>query len=105
MRKQQRFYSHILVDIQTSPLFFWKKTNAILNDLSLQGFCIQLVEEDQKLKANQSITLYLYVSHEKYKFTGTIRWYDPQQKKAGGVFSSPLSQETFDKMMNHFLTR
>lgn len=87
-----RFESHALVEIKTGWMPF-SHASAVLLDLSLGGFKIEFVNP-VKIKTNVPMTMsiplapFQILSPAKLKTKIVIKWYDPKQLRAGGIFEN-----------------
>lgn len=85
-----RFESHALVEVKTGWNPF-STASAVLLDLSVGGFKIEFVNP-VKLKTNVPMTMtiplspFQIMSPPKLKLKVVMKWFDPAQLRAGGVF-------------------
>lgn len=86
-----RFPSHALIDVRFSRWNPFARVSAVLIDVSVTGFKLQLVDR-AKLKVGTACVLSIPLSPfgvqvaENLVVKGEIKWVDQEGMRAGGVF-------------------
>jgi hypothetical protein len=93
-----RFPSHALIDLRTNRWNPFSKRSAVLLDMSVSGFKIQLVDK-AVLKMNSMCYLdvplepFGILSGQRLVVRAQVKWFDPEGLRAGGVFVGTSDNE------------
>ncbi|KAB8033769.1 PilZ domain-containing protein [Fluviispira multicolorata] len=105
-RKEPRYGTAIVVDVQMTKWNPLKKVKAILLDLSWHGFKIEFVKKVQLKNGNP---LHLKIPIEQFQIDSAkflnlkviVKWFDEELQRTGGVYIHPKGENgmTLEKLI------